>query len=639
MSQESALGQLMRMVGHVPPPMPAAPAQPNGKHAPPNGIARPQPARLPSGQPASLQALKQPEVGQKRKAAVPLPMTPAPPDPRLLFPAAMGALPPMLPGMPPLNGMQHPNAPKLPNGMPMPLNPQFLPPQLAAQMMMNPLLPAAHPAAAAPQLPPELLALAAQLAACGGNPMDAFTLMQNPAMLAKLYTHYAQFLQLQQQQQFHSLLAQQQAQAAQTAKHKRSTPTVRTSTATDLNKMDPLTSLQHLVNPQAAPPQRSPPAVKQEKPPTTPTVVREEPKDEVVVVDDEEKKNEVPITPTLPPKTSSAGSAFSIAEILQNAAEAAERPLPSTPTTASSQPPTADSSSSVASTADVSNADSQLSDATESLSGQSTQSSPNFVKKAAVSGVNKNAQRKKHIEFHRRVRISAAISLHFSKMKGINARCKFAQCQQCGGVVPNNSSELTHHVYGHSKKALFGCVNCEQRFNQKADLFRHSTTDHPKVKDHDQFHDLRDMGDLCDLLERCFPRNAKLVVDTLVNRLLHACEGLETLHCKVCDKEIPSNFNSLKNHLTQHPRYRCKMCHFTCDDEVAQIRHGEEHRPSGEPAGEPPAVLYNVTSAATVLSGVLTDCFGAYMKEDQLQFAEEISAMDRAQESPEPPKA
>jgi hypothetical protein len=73
--------------------------------------------------------------------------------------------------------------------------------------------------------------------------------------------------------------------------------------------------------------------------------------------------------------------------------------------------------------------------------------------------------------------------------------------------------------------------------------------------------------------------------------------------------------------------FRCKLCHFTNDDECAQVRHSQEQH-SGE------TVNYNVTSAAVVLSGILVSCFGDYMPASQLEFAEEM-ASERTQESPQ----
>ncbi|KAI6172468.1 hypothetical protein M3Y98_00976500 [Aphelenchoides besseyi] len=521
----------------------------------------------------------------------------------------MNGMPSMIPGL-------HPAAvaSKTTNGMPM-MNPHFMQQQLAAQMMMmNPMVSSAFPTQ---QLPPELLALVANVAACGGNPMDALNLMQNPAMLAKLYADYAAYIQVQQQQQLQAILAQQQAQTMQPPPKKRATPTVRTPTTTDKSLADPLTSLQNMVNPRNVPPTSSP-AVKSEV--VMPIVIEDEVKDEVIIVDDEIKSNEANVVPA----SATVGSAFSIAEILQNANDLTEQHLISnTPTNRlSAKLENADSASTISPPANDSNIDSQLSDATDSLSGRSTQSNSKFVKKTSIVGVNKCAQRKGHIEYHRR-------------MKGINARCKCAQCQLCGEVVANNSSELTRHVYSHSLKPLFGCVNCDSCYNQKVDLFRHSSNTHPNVKDHDKFMDLRDMSYLCDLLEKCFPRNSKLVVDTLLNRLIKTCEGNENLHCRVCEKDVPANITSLKNHLTQHPRYRCKLCHFTSDDEEVQRAHGQhEHREAVDSSSNT-NTLYNITSAANVLSGVLTTCFGNYMPADQLEFAEEMSVMDRVQDSPQ----
>lgn len=64
------------------------------------------------------------------------------------------------------------------------------------------------------------------------------------------------------------------------------------------------------------------------------------------------------------------------------------------------------------------------------------------------------------------------------------------------------------------------------------------------------------MEKLCDLLEKCFPRNSKLVIDTFLQKLLKYCKGSDALRCRLCEKDVPPNVNSLKNHLYQHPRYR-----------------------------------------------------------------------------------
>ncbi|KAI6197522.1 hypothetical protein M3Y94_01233900 [Aphelenchoides besseyi] len=288
-NQESAIVQLMRMVG----PDPQALTQTNGTASIPKStsIARPQASRLPI---SSTTAIPQQVSGQKRKATAPLQMNPPPttPDPRILFPAAMSGMPSMMPGFP-MNGI-HPAAiaPKTTTGIPM-MNPHFLPPQLAAQMMMiNPMVSSAFPTQ---QLTPELMALVANVAAYGGNPMDAINLMQNPTMLAKMYADYAAYIQLhQQQQQFQTMLAQQQAQTMLPPPKKRSTPTVRTPTTTDKSLADPLTSLQNMVNPRNVS-QTSSPAVKPEA--MMPIVIEDDVKDEVVIVDDEIKSNEANVVP------------------------------------------------------------------------------------------------------------------------------------------------------------------------------------------------------------------------------------------------------------------------------------------------------------------------------------------------------
>jgi hypothetical protein len=79
--------------------------------------------------------------------------------------------------------------------------------------------------------------------------------------------------------------------------------------------------------------------------------------------------------------------------------------------------------------------------------------------------------------------------------------------------------------------------------------------------------------------------------------------------------------------------FRCKLCHFTNDDECEQLKHGLDQHNEKSP-------LYNVTSAAIVLGSTLNSCFGDYMPADQQEFCEEMSSVtgsDSPQCSPQHP--
>ena len=64
------------------------------------------------------------------------------------------------------------------------------------------------------------------------------------------------------------------------------------------------------------------------------------------------------------------------------------------------------------------------------------------------------------------------------------------------------------------------------------------------------------MGKLCVLLERCFPRNQKLALDTLLTRLVKASKGRSLLQCAICLKDVSNTLAALKQHLSLHKRFQ-----------------------------------------------------------------------------------
>ncbi|KAI6183678.1 hypothetical protein M3Y97_00514800 [Aphelenchoides bicaudatus] len=467
-------------------------------------------------------------------------------------------------------------------------------------------------------------------------PMDPTSIMQQPAILNKLYTDHIASVQQQQyiqQAQMAMLQALQNNAVKQLNESPKITPPssnppmpqITPSTVSINSNIDPLASLHNMVHRQ--PKTNSAPIIASKTP--APVIKKEEPKaekteepikneeDEIIDVGtppeqpqmvQQAQETALRITPPLsaPPKMN--GPSFSIAEILHSSSqgqleELQQRAL--TPLSIPMQISQNDTATSSRSSTDT------LMESQSIPESHSSRHSPSCPKQDS-NGQNakqRMAQRKKHVEFHRR-------------MKAMASRGKFSQCQLCGETVRNNCSDLTNHVYTHSKTPLFGCVKCEAGFRQKVDLHTHCKDKHPNelAEIQDQQIDLRDMAKLCGILENCFPRNSKLVIETLLKKLLKSCKGSDALRCKQCDKDVPSNVTSLKNHLNQHPRYRCKMCHFTNENECEQLKHGQEQHGNESP-------LYNVTSAAIVLSGTLTSCFGDYMPADQQEFCEEMASL------------
>jgi hypothetical protein len=216
-------------------------------------------------------------------------------------------------------------------------------------------------------------------------------------------------------------------------------------------------------------------------------------------------------------------------------------------------------------------------------------------------------QRKAHIEFYRKIKSTRNIW-----------KDKKLKCRLCDEIVEPQEHTIRAHVSLHAPKALFACLLCN-KFETKvqSEIYQHINETHVQTLSKYCFEDRRDIVELCDILDKCFPRTVprgKNVYLDMVDRLCNLVDNkkVSKIKCQLCKKFVRSQRKELSRHPQTHPYYRCKHCKALVKSQSAALKHltGPEHTIPNPQLG----VDYQTCSASDVMANVLQRCFPTYLE-------------------------
>uniref|UniRef100_A0A914XEL9 C2H2-type domain-containing protein n=1 Tax=Plectus sambesii TaxID=2011161 RepID=A0A914XEL9_9BILA len=236
----------------------------------------------------------------------------------------------------------------------------------------------------------------------------------------------------------------------------------------------------------------------------------------------------------------------------------------------------------------------------------SSETSLDLAPTPAPAAPSKN-QRKAHIEFYRKIKSTRNIW-----------KDKKLKCRLCNEIVEPQEHTIRAHVSFHSPKALFACLLCNKyETKDQSEIYQHINEYHLQPLNKRCFEDRRDIVELCDILDKCFPRTVprgKNVYLDMVDRLCHLVDSRKVtkIKCQLCKKFVRSQRKELSRHPQAHPYYRCKHCKTLVKCQSAAIKHltGPDHSIPNPQVG----VDFQPCAASDAMANILQRCFPTYLE-------------------------